>query len=60
MDGLLRPVACKVANVPIAVKDYIDQANTSWNVGKLNIFFLPMDVDIITNIHLSTRRQEDF
>ncbi|PNT61483.1 hypothetical protein BRADI_5g15730v3 [Brachypodium distachyon] len=32
---------------------------TSWDVGKLEQFFLPMNVEVIRSIPLSTRRQDD-
>lgn len=42
------------------VSDFIDCTSTSWNVGKLEEFFLPMDVEVIRSIPLSTRRVDDF
>jgi hypothetical protein len=63
-DGLLRPVTCVMDGntqvPPRRVCDLIDQTTNSWNWELLHDAFLPMDYEIIENIQLSTRRQEDF
>jgi hypothetical protein len=59
-SGLRRPVPYTRPNPPQMVSELIDQSIASWDHGKLQEFFTPVDVDAITSIPLSTRRQEDF
>jgi hypothetical protein len=47
-------------NAPAKVSEFINHQDASWNVAKLNEFFLPMDVEIIRAIPLSHQVQEDF
>ena len=42
------------------VTDYIDSTSAIWKQEKLEEFFLPMDVEVIKGIPLSTRNQVDF
>jgi hypothetical protein len=42
------------------VADFIDETAACWKVEKLQQFFLPMDIEIIRRIPLSTRRHDDF
>jgi ribonuclease HI len=44
---------------PQLVSDFIDQTTASWDLQKLQRYFLPMDIEVITSIPLSTRRLED-
>lgn len=55
-----RPTACPRDDPPIAVSEFINFSAMSWNLLKLKEFFLPMDVDVIKSIPLSTRIQDDF
>jgi hypothetical protein len=57
-DGLFRPIYCKLANPPQYVSELIN-ANGQWNLQQLRALFAPMDRDLIYNIPLCTRRQED-
>ena len=59
-DGHLRPLACPRPNPPQMVSELLDHTSASWDRGKLQYFFTPMDADIIGSIPLTTRRQEDF
>jgi hypothetical protein len=58
--SLLRPLACTQANPPQWVNELIDPSTATWDQSKLQTFFTPMDREIICNIPLSMRRQEDF
>jgi hypothetical protein len=42
------------------VCDYISQVMAEWNVQKLEEYFLPADVEVIKNIPLSHRCQNNF
>jgi hypothetical protein len=44
---------------PVKVADFIDATTATWNEDKLRRYMLPMDVDIILQILLSTRRFDD-
>jgi ribonuclease HI len=59
-DERLRPVAPRKADAPQMVSDYIHHHIAAWNTEKLEEYFLPMDVEIIRNIPLCTRFQDDF
>ncbi|XP_024310402.1 uncharacterized protein LOC112268687 [Brachypodium distachyon] len=59
-DSLMRPIACPTDDAPCAVSDFIDSTSASWNRGKLEEFFLPMDVEIIQSIPICTRSADDF
>jgi ribonuclease HI len=59
-DGMLRPMACLARNPPHAVADLIDSSSATWNEEKLRECFLPMDVDVIKEIPLPSRRHDDF
>ena len=59
-DGLLRPMASSKPNPPSLVCELINQTAACWDQQKLEEFFNPMDVEAISGIPLSTRRQEDF
>ena len=45
---------------PQLVIELIDSQSASRDLQKLQAYFLPMDAEIISNIPLCTRRQEDF
>lgn len=55
--GALRPVTCLAADPPMRVSEFINSAMATWDVEKLGQFFIPMDIEIIRSIHLSTRHQ---
>jgi hypothetical protein len=59
-DGLLRPIACLVREPPSQVSDFIENSSATWNEGKLQQCFRPMDVEAILRIPLSHRRCDDF
>ena len=59
-DGLLRPMATCAPDKPKLVSELIIPSMACWDRHKLVQFFNPMDVDIISQIPLTTRRQEDF
>ena len=59
-DGLLRPMASSKPNPPSLVCELINQTAACWDQQKLEEFFNPMDVEAISGIPLSTRRQDDF
>jgi hypothetical protein len=56
----LRPYVSKIVNPPEKVSELIEPALGQWNVEKLNLVFLPMDVEVIREIPISTRVQGDF
>jgi hypothetical protein len=41
------------------VSEFIDRTTATWNCEKLKECFLPMDVEAILNLPLSTRNQQD-
>ncbi|WVZ97086.1 hypothetical protein U9M48_042647 [Paspalum notatum var. saurae] len=45
---------------PIWVNDLIDGTTCAWDEQKLTTFFTPMDREVISNIPICTRTQEDF
>jgi hypothetical protein len=59
-DERLSPIAQVRADAPRRVSSYIDSTSASWNMAKLEEFFLPMDVEVIRGIPLCTRIQQDF
>jgi hypothetical protein len=59
-DERLRPIAPRTERPPLMVSDYIDQPSAVWNVQQLQVHFLPADIEVIKNIPLSHRRQNDF
>ncbi|XP_071683223.1 uncharacterized protein [Lolium perenne] len=60
-DHMLRPLARleAVGDPPERVSSFIDATNATWNTELLHTWFLPMDVEVIKTIPLSTRRLED-
>ena len=59
-DGALRPIACPRDEPPMRVSELIDQSTRQWDMVKLNEYFLPLDVEVIKSIPISTRMQSDF
>jgi hypothetical protein len=58
-DGLLRPIPTNHEEPPQLVSELIDAQTRSWDMEKLQEFMLPMDQEVIRNILLPSRRQED-
>jgi hypothetical protein len=59
-DERLSPVAALKEGTPEYVSGFIDQTLATWNVAKLEEFFIPMDVYVIKGIPICTRVQDDF
>jgi hypothetical protein len=59
-SSLLKPVVCVGDHPPLRVCELIDQSSATWDKEKLEQFFLPMDIEVISNIPICTRRQDDF
>jgi hypothetical protein len=58
-DVMMRPIACKKNNPPVTVDAFIDTSSARWNTQLLEEFFLPMDVQTICAIPISTAGFED-
>jgi hypothetical protein len=58
-DHMLRPITCTKQDPPTRVSDFIIGASSEWNKLELDKWFLPMDVESICKIPLSTRRSSD-
>jgi hypothetical protein len=54
--GLRRPIRCNMTNPPQLVSENIDVASACWDMGKLQAFFTPADIKVISNIPLCNRR----
>jgi ribonuclease HI len=52
-------MACLKADPPLMVSAFIDDTSAVWKKELLEEYFLPMDVEVIMSIPLSTRRLED-
>lgn len=59
-DYKLQPICARSANPPSLVSDLIDPTIRSWNKHVIMEHFIAPDVEVIMNIPLSTRIQEDF
>jgi len=59
-DSLRRPIQGEAPNQPQRVSELIIQSMASWDTDKLHQFFTPADVEVILNIPLSYKTQEDF
>jgi hypothetical protein len=46
-DGQMRPIFGKSQNPPQRVADFIDHLTWQWDVTKLKVHFIPMDVERI-------------
>ncbi|XP_051209407.1 uncharacterized mitochondrial protein AtMg00310-like [Lolium perenne] len=58
-DHMLRPLACLNVDPPMRVSDFIDATMAKWSTELLSEWFIPMDVEVIRSIPLSTRSMED-
>jgi hypothetical protein len=59
-DERLRPVAPREEDIPWMVSDLINHQTRTWNLLKLEKFFYPMDIEVISNIPLCHRVAVDF
>jgi hypothetical protein len=59
-ESSLRPIACRKENPPMTVAAFIDSTTATWNRQRLDEWFLPMDVEAIQAIPISTTRFDDF
>lgn len=59
-SGLLKPTTRMGDHAPTRVCELIDQSTATWDKEKLEQFFLSMDSEVIANIWICTRRQDDF
>jgi hypothetical protein len=59
-DFSLCPLVCKKENPPLQVAAFIDNTTATWKSDILQECFIPMDVEVIQSIPLSTQRMEDF
>jgi hypothetical protein len=58
-DFMLRPLACLKDDPPVMVADFIDSSSAVWRIDRIQEFFIPMDVDAILPIPISTRCLND-
>jgi hypothetical protein len=58
-EGLFRPLTCLAAEPPQRVSEFINAATCTWDESKLRTYLLPIDVDRILEIPLSSRRYND-
>lgn len=59
-DFKLRPICPRSSDPPTRVSDLIDPTTRTWNRQLLEEHLIAPDVDIVLNIPLSSRVQEDF
>jgi hypothetical protein len=59
-DGLFWPLAFLAAEPPQRFAEFIDVITCTWYEAKLRQFLLPMDVEKILEIPISSRRYSDF
>ena len=59
-DYKLKLICALSANPPVLVSDLIDSTTRSWNKHVLTEHFIAPNVEVILNIPLSTRIQDDF
>jgi hypothetical protein len=57
---MLRPLACKQANPPTMLADFIDELSASWDIHRLEEFFIPMNIEVIRSIPVNTTPFADF
>jgi hypothetical protein len=58
-EGRLRPVRRVLLRSPMLVSELIDATSATWDRQKLQAHLLPEDVEVIFNIPLCTRCQDD-
>jgi hypothetical protein len=59
-SGMMRPIASLVAHPPQLVADLIDASSSSWREEELRRVFVPVDVEVILQIPLCTKKINDF
>jgi hypothetical protein len=59
-DFMMRSLACRGEDPLMHVTSFIDSTSATWRMDLLTKWFLPMNVEAICLIPLSTRRLEDF
>jgi hypothetical protein len=57
---MMCPIACKKANPPATVVAFIDEVSASWNINRLDEWFIPIDVDVIRAISINTMAIDEF
>jgi hypothetical protein len=55
-EGMLRPMTCLVNEPPNRVANFISSSEARWDEEKLQTCFIPIDVEAIFDIPLSSRR----
>jgi hypothetical protein len=55
---MLRPIACLKENPSMKVSDFIDATSATWKTNLLQQWFLPMEIETIKSIPLSTHRMD--
>jgi hypothetical protein len=56
---MLRPLVYKKREPLIYVASFIDSTSATWKVDLLEEHFLPVGVEVIQSIHMSTSRMDD-
>ena len=56
----LRPICARTQNPPMLVSELIDGATKTWDRQVLKEHFIEQDIDVITDIPLSSRVRSDF
>jgi hypothetical protein len=57
---MMRPTACRKRDPQMMVAYFLHNTSATWRIELLEEWFLPMDIEIIISIPLTTRRMEDF
>ena len=57
--GIFRPIASKVPEPPVLVSELIDHTSMTWKAELVRNCFFDFDSDVILQIPLSMRKQED-
>jgi hypothetical protein len=57
---MMRPISCLKRDPPSTVADFIDHTSAMWKNDRLQEFFLPLDIEVIQTIPISTMRFDDF
>jgi hypothetical protein len=59
-EEMMRPLACLAAEPPTMVSELIDVSSASWDVEKIQKFFVRVDANLILGLPICTRNIEDF
>jgi hypothetical protein len=57
---MLRPVCCPLEDPPQMVSELVDGHTRTWNTDRVQEAFVPMDAELVLNIPLPTRQQDDW